>query len=169
MVVTNAPNQHPDVPVPKTVIYEEVFGGTREDMRITAWEKTQELRSGKCTLWDHCFELPGTNLEAEQSILRQRGGGQGDAQAQVGGNDKLEIYDYPGGYAQRFDGMDRGGAPRPAELQKIFEDNERTVKIRMEQEAVAGLAIQGGGNAGSSAPGTSSRWNATSMRTGRIC
>ena len=25
----------------------------RDDARITAWEKQQELRSGKVTLWDH--------------------------------------------------------------------------------------------------------------------
>ena len=46
----------------------------------------------------------------------------------VGGNDKLELYDYPGGYAQRFDGVDPGGGDRPADLQKIFEDNERTAE-----------------------------------------
>jgi hypothetical protein len=30
----------------------------------------------------------------------------------VDGNYQLEIYDYPGGYAQRFNGIDRNGAPR---------------------------------------------------------
>jgi len=63
-----------------------------------------------------------------------------------GGNDKLEVYDYPGEYAQRFDGVDRGGGDRAADLKKIFEDNKRTVDIRMEQETVPGLIIQGSSN-----------------------
>src|SRR5262249_19379933 len=59
---------------------------------------------------------------------------------------QLEIYASPGGFAQRFDGIDRGGAPHPAELQKIFEDNKRTVAIRMQQEALHSLKIQGTSN-----------------------
>ena len=61
----------------------------------------------------------------------------------LGVNQNLEIYDYPGEYAQRFDGVTPGGADRAADLQKIFEDNKRTVAIRMQQEAVGGLVMQG--------------------------
>ena len=64
----------------------------------------------------------------------------------VGGNDKLEIYDYPGDYAQRFDGVDPGGGDSAGDLQKIFEDNKRTVGIRMQQEAVPALVIHGASN-----------------------
>ena len=63
----------------------------------------------------------------------------------VGDNDKLELYDYPGGYAGRFDGVDKRGGDQAAELQKIFEDNTRTVGIRMQEEALAGLLIRGKG------------------------
>jgi type VI secretion system secreted protein VgrG len=38
-------------------------------MRITAWEKSQQLGSGICTLWDHSFELPNKNLEAKRKTL----------------------------------------------------------------------------------------------------
>ena len=69
MVVTDVTGQHPPVPGQSNVIYEEVSRRTRDDMRITAWEKTQELRSGEYTLWDHCFELPGKHLEAKQKTL----------------------------------------------------------------------------------------------------
>jgi type VI secretion system secreted protein VgrG len=60
----------------------------------------------------------------------------------------LEVFDYPGGYAQRFDGIDRNGTERPVEVQKIFEDKERTVALRMQQEAGASLRIHGAGNCG---------------------
>ena len=64
MVVANTPGSHADVPGPTPITFETVAGGTRREARITAWKKRQEVRSGKYTLWDHCFELPGKNLEA---------------------------------------------------------------------------------------------------------
>ena len=126
---------------------------------ILDWEKTQELRSGKYTLWDHCFELPHKHLEAGQDRSRTASrSARSTHKLKVGGNDKLEIYDYPGGYAQRFDGVDPGGGDRPADLQKIFEDNERTVE---HPHAGGGGARpgdpRGERRAGTSSAGTSSR------------
>jgi len=153
MVVTDTPKQHPSVPGQSHVIYEEVLGGVREDLRITVWEKTQELRSGEYTLWDHCFELPGNHLEGKQKTLDSIVVGKVTHKLNVGGNDQLEIYDYPGGYAQRFDGIDHHGAARPEDLQEIFRDKERTVRLRMEQEEAVSLEIGGAGNCGQFVPG----------------
>ena len=55
MVVGDSATVHPDVPGPKKVPYEEVEGGTRDEERVFSWEKTQEVRSGKVTLWAHHF------------------------------------------------------------------------------------------------------------------
>ena len=66
-IVANLPQSHPDV-APATLIYEEMTGGVRKEDRVAVWEKGQELRSGKFTLWDHCFELPHKHLEAEKII-----------------------------------------------------------------------------------------------------
>lgn len=143
MVISDTPLEHPALPGQSDVVYESTRGGTREDMRVITWEKTQELRSGKYTLWDHCFEVPGRHLEAQQATIASVPVGQVIHKLQIGGNDQLEIYDYPGGYAQRFDGVDKGGANRPRELQKIFTDNVRTVEIRMEQEELPALEIRG--------------------------
>ena len=148
MVVTDVPNQHPSVAGQTNVIYEEVAGGVRNDMRIMAWEKTQELRSGEYTLWDHCFELPDNHLEAKEKTIDSVPVGEVTHKLSVGGNDQLEIYDYPGGYAQRFDGIDRNGGARPQDLKNIFADSERTVKVRMEQEEAASLEIGGASNCG---------------------
>jgi hypothetical protein len=72
--------------------------------RIAAWEKGQELRSGKYTLWDHCFDLPVRGGQVIQdSVLA----GQVIHRLTVQSSDKLEVYDYPGYYAQRFDGEDK--------------------------------------------------------------
>lgn len=146
MVVADAPQSHPDLQPAAALIYEDIEGGARDEERVYDWEKVQELRAGKYTLWDHTFELPHKHLEAEQLILESVQTGQVAHKLKVGNNEQLEIYDWPGEYAQRFDGVDRGGGDQAAELQKIFQDNERTVNIRMQQEAAAGLLIQGASN-----------------------
>lgn len=153
MKVTDIPNQHPSVAGQTSVIYDELSGGEREDMRITSWEKTQELRSGEYTLWDHCFELPGKNLEVKEKTIDSVAVGKVTHKLSVGGNDKLEIYDYPGGYAQRFDGIDPSGGNRPQDLKDVFRDSERTTRVRMEQEEIQTLSIEATGNCGNFVPG----------------
>lgn len=148
MVVTDASTQHPYVPGERKIVYQEESGGVRRDVRITSWQKTQELRSVQYTLWDHCFELPGNHLEASEKTVESVRVGKATHKLNVGGEEQLEIYDYPGGYAQRFDGVDALGAPRPNDLQRILEDRDRTVKVRMEQEEVASLEMEGSGDCG---------------------
>jgi type VI secretion system secreted protein VgrG len=148
MVIANTPAGHGDVPISKKVIYDDVRGGTREDPRITDWVKWQEVRSGQVTLWDHCFELPHQHLEAEKKLLDAVPVGKVTHKIQLNGvSDKLEVYDYPGGYAQRFDGIDPGGGDRASDLEKIFQDNKRTAEIRLQQEQAAALQIHGQGTA----------------------
>jgi type VI secretion system secreted protein VgrG len=143
MVVANTPGAHAAIPDPKTLIYDEVEGGGRDEGRITGWEKVQEVRSGKVTLWDHCFELPHEHLEADQKLPDSVQVGGVAHKLSLNGTDKLELYDYPGAYAQRFDGINRGGGEQPAELEKIFQDNRRTARLRIEEEAGGALTIRG--------------------------
>jgi type VI secretion system secreted protein VgrG len=147
MVVTDIPNKHPIVPGQSTAIYEEVEDEFRTDMRVTGWEKIQEIRSGECTLWDHCFEVPANHLVATEKTLVSVPVGKVTHKLNLA-NDALEIYDYPGCYAQRFDGIDPSGGNRPYDIAHIFEDRTRTVRIRMEQEEVRGLLIKGKSDCG---------------------
>ncbi|MGO9600240.1 MAG: type VI secretion system Vgr family protein, partial [Isosphaeraceae bacterium] len=143
MVVADTPMSHPDVPGATTAIYEVVEGGLRNEDRVQTWQKSQEIRSGKYTLRDQCFELPGQNLEAVKPTLDSVQVGTVSHKLKVAGNDKLELYDYPGGYAQRFDGVTPGGGDRASDIQNIFQDNERTVGLRMQQETTPALSITG--------------------------
>ena len=127
---------------PEHLDLRDARGGTRTEDRVHRWEKSQTLRSGRYRLWDSCFELPGKNLESVKPTL---------GSVQVGtvahnlsvGNTNLEIYDYPGGYAQRFDGVTPGGGDRSSDVQNIFPDGTRTVGIRMQEEAAAALLLEG--------------------------
>ena len=138
MVVANTPGSHADVPGPTPITFETVAGGTRREARITAWKKRQEVRSGKYTLWDHCFELPGKNLEAIRGSPQSVQVGTVSHSLSVANNGNLEIYEFPGDYAKRFDGIGGGGGEQAANLQKIFTDDARTAGIRMQEEAARG-------------------------------
>ena len=144
MVVANTAQSHSPLPEESRLLYEDIESGNREEGRVFGWQKSQELRSGKYRLWDHSFELPGKNLEATSGAVDSVPVGKVTHKLKVGGNDKLEVYDFPGEYAQRFDGVEAGGGDRPADLPKIFEDSRRTVGIRMEEETTPGIVVQGG-------------------------
>jgi type VI secretion system secreted protein VgrG len=146
LVLANTPSSHPEIADQSTVIYEELSGGVRTDERVATWEKVQDLRSGKYTLWDHCFELPHKHLEAQSTVMDSVSVGTVTHKLKIAGNDNLEIFEYPGLYAQRFDGVDKSGSPQEFEIQKIFDDNKRSVGIRMQQAEQPMLLIDGAGN-----------------------
>ena len=148
MVVTDAAKSASPGPRTKPMSFTRKCPAAYRKMRVTAWEKSQELRSGEYTLWDHCFELPGNHLEAKEKTIDSVAVGKVTHKLRVGGNEQLEIYDYPGGYAQRFDGVNRSGGARPEDLKHIFEDRDRTVRVRMEQEEAASLEIEGASDCG---------------------
>ena len=153
LVVANTAQSHLDVPGDSKLIYEELEGGTRDEERISAWEKEQNLRSGKYTVWDHNFQLPYKRLEAEKTVIDSVQAGKVAHKLKIAGNEKLEVYEYPGGYASRFDGVDKGGGDSAGNLQKVFEDNKRTAGIRMQQLETPMLEIRGASNYRQMIPG----------------
>ena len=153
MVASDDSMDHPDLAGENRFIYEEVEGGVRDENRIWAWMKRQEIRPGKSLLWDRCFELPHKHLEAEALIMASVPVGKETHKLKVKGVDEMEVYDFPGEYAQRFDGVNKGGGEQAAELEKIFHDNERTVGIRMDEETAPALVIRAKSNVKHLVPG----------------
>jgi len=142
MVLANTPQSHEELPFDHKLCFDEERGGVESlDEIVYAWEKQQILKPGKVTLWDHCFELPHKSLDAQEMVDEDIVVGEVTHKLKLAGNDKLELYDYPGGYAQRFDGIAPAGGERTEDLQKIYEDNQRTTKIRMQQETAGALQI----------------------------
>ena len=137
MVLADTQASFADVSGPTTLVYETIEGGTRTDDRVHRWEKSQVLRSGKYRLWDYCFAKPTTNFEAVQPTVASVAVGTVTHKLKLGATSNLEIYDYPGLYAQRFDGVD---APAAGD---ITTDSTRTVGIRMEEETAASVLVEG--------------------------
>jgi type VI secretion system secreted protein VgrG len=87
----------------------------REDI-VSSWEATQELRPGLFSMRDHNFQKPESLFHVSEPGANP-----------VGGSDKLEIYDYPGEFAQLF-------AEPDARLGEIQTEGEAAVKRRMQAE-----------------------------------
>ncbi len=142
LVVANSSQSHDDLPCDPKLNFDEERGGFEtQDEIIYSWEKQQVLRPGKVTLWDHSFELPHKSLDSQEMVGEDLQIGDVTHKLKIAGNEKLEIFDFPGGYAQRFDGVSPGGGDRAGDLQKIYEDNQRTARIRMQQETVGAIHI----------------------------
>ena len=146
MIVGNSARVHPDVPEPVKCRWRNMENSAPRANHIHEWQKAQEIRSGKFTLWDHCFERPGDNFESKKNTLGSVAVGKVTHKLEVAGNSQMEIYDYPGEFSQRFDGIDKGGGVQAGELGKISPDGTRTVELRMQAETVAALAIHGSSN-----------------------
>ncbi len=128
LVVADTPQAHKDLQSKNKIPFEMVRASITEQWvgSILSWHVDDKVKTGKTTLWDHNFELVGKRLEATEP-----------SRFDIGQNTKLESYDYPGGYAKTFDGVDRGGGEQSGELNKVFQDNKRTAKIRQQELDVA--------------------------------
>ena len=131
------------MPCKPAVEYEVDKDESVRHARVHGWRKRQELKTGKVTLWDYSFQLPNNHLNATKAITGTATAGTVTHKQALPENQSLEAYDFPGGYAKRFDGVDQSGGEQASNLQKIFQDNTRTAGIRMEAEAAGSLTIEG--------------------------
>src|SRR5262249_19431152 len=119
-----------------------------------SWRKRQRLGPARVTLRDHTFEIPHDPLEASAAIPPSVAVGRVTHRLQVGGNQDLELYHWPGEYARPFDGVDRKGTRLGQKaLGQISPDGRRTAEVRIGREAVEALAIEGDGAYRHLAPG----------------
>src|SRR5262249_37137730 len=90
---------------------------------VTSWEHQYEFCPGKYAQTDYNFEAPATSLMTNATSL-----------VKLAGNDKLEIYDYPGLYAKKADG-------------------DAATKVRMEEEEAAYDVVSGASTCRTFTPG----------------
>jgi type VI secretion system secreted protein VgrG len=136
LVLADSPQVYQPCPGQPTAIFEPEGGiGEREDT-VNSWVVEQELHSGKVTNRDYHFEMPSKPLEFSETT-----------RFSVAQNDKLEIYDYPGGYAEKFN--------KPGErLDKVEPEGRQMVEIQMEEQETPHLLHQGSSDCRAFAAGT---------------
>ena len=133
MIVANKPESHRVCPSRSKLPFHLVVGSEEGWIAsVFGWNVVNQLRTGKYTVWDHHFQLPTSHLDAEQL-----------SRFDIGGNQNLEHYDFPGEYAQRFDGIDKGSGDQKSELDKVFEDRRRVAEIRQQEIDVGYKTIKG--------------------------
>src|SRR5829696_965352 len=122
IVFGDSPQAHPDCPgISEIPFFVEI--GDPDDFvsSVNTFLADYRLQSGKVTLWDYNFQLPTNRLVNELTTALS-----------YGDNHKLEIDDYPGGYARKYGGISSSGGDQAGELNKIFADGRATTKDVLE-------------------------------------
>ena len=124
LILADKPQVHKNCPVQHKVRFNYTPGSTfqKEDI-VESWGAEQELRPGKYALTDYNFQTPNTSLMANVQTV-----------AEIGGNTKYEIYDYPGIHINKSEG-------------------DNLTKVRMEEEEASHHLVTGSGNCRSFASG----------------
>jgi type VI secretion system secreted protein VgrG len=143
MILGDTSAAHQDVPGATKALLETVTGGKKPEDRIVEWVKRQEVRSSKVLLRDHSLELTGKTLDSKADIKGTVSVGASSHKIDVVAG--LELYDYPGEFAQRFDGISPGGGEQKSKVDDIVPDGKRTAELRAAQDAAQFLLIQGAG------------------------
>jgi type VI secretion system secreted protein VgrG len=127
LILADAPEDQKPCPTQSSVRYLPAGGYGERENCVLQWQLAQELHSGKYSLRDFNFQIDTqtSNLEVSESTVNK-----------VGGNDKYEMYDYPGRYAQRFN------EPKKR-LDQIRKEGEKFVRLRMEEEETPYVVANG--------------------------
>jgi len=123
LVLFDSPSGNPVCPGQADAIYASTSESGKHEGEIQSWFAERELGPGAFALCDYNFESPSENLGVNT--------GSSDP---IGGNEVLEIYDYPGEYCELGAG-------------------EQLVKLRMEAEEAASVTVRGAGDCTAFGPG----------------
>ncbi len=92
---------------------------------VKIWREQEELQAGKSALRDYHFQMPSKSLEVTNPSI-----------VQIGNNGALELFDYPGFYAQRFN--------KPGQrLGEVEPEGRQLVEIRMQEKEARHRTIRG--------------------------
>lgn len=91
MVLADAPSCHSNLPSQSSFKYSPATGVAPLEDTIRTWAVEESIHTGKWTMWDYHHEMPTSNLESTDTSTTVADEGK-----------KFEIYDYPGGYAKKF-------------------------------------------------------------------
>ena len=100
----------------------------------------------KVVLWDSHFQNFNKPFVGEpQTTYNSVASGEISHDLTVG-SAKMELYDWPGEFTQRFDGITPSNTEKADEVNKAFPDANRTAQIRYEQEIADAIVIHGSGD-----------------------
>jgi len=95
MMLADSSSVHQPCPGQESAGFNLEFGGLDAGDVVNSWSIGQELRSGQCSLTDYNFTTSESDLSASESTIYS-----------VGGNDGMELFDYPGLHGTASDGQE---------------------------------------------------------------
>jgi type VI secretion system secreted protein VgrG len=113
LVLGDSPSANKPCAAQSSARYAPSSGALPTEDLITACQVDQELRPGKYALTDYNFETPSTSLAASVASV-----------VEVGGNERFEVYDYPGEYEKKGQG-------------------DGLVKLRIQEEEATNFVLSG--------------------------
>ena len=135
LVLMDSSAHAPPIPAPTKINYGGDTQVSHNENRISTWHKQQTLTASKRSLRDYTMHKPKYWWEVERPVVDSVSAGQVEHKLRVAPNQDLEIYNFPGEYAQRFDGVNHTSG-----------DRDRTANVRADEEALSSLHIQGKSN-----------------------
>ncbi len=102
MVLADATSQYKPMPNLASMKYSPVTGLEATEDTIRSWRMEEEMHPGKWTYRDFHHEAPTNPFESSDPSTDVASEGQ-----------KFEVYDYPGGYAKKFNKVGSSGKVRP--------------------------------------------------------
>jgi type VI secretion system secreted protein VgrG len=146
LVIADNPRGHDPVPVEVTLKFQDGSLDVPAEGRVTRWEKGQELRTGVVELTDHHFQFPaGQRLRITAFPADSAEAGAVTHPMTLAKTGEMAIVDHPGGYAHWRDGVAQGGGERSADLEQVFQDNDRIASVRQEAEQARAIEIDADG------------------------
>ncbi len=100
LVIADTPSAHSGIPGETRLRYDGLAGGGRDEERISGWQKTQEIGSGKYSLRDYDYLAPNQSVKADRTVLPTVQAGKIAHKLELPVNADLEVYDYPAGIAR---------------------------------------------------------------------
>ena len=173
LVLTDNPAGFVEVPNIESIAYQAERRSIREPAHIWDWVKTQEVLAGLHSLSDYHFELPTSRLAAQATVLDRLDVGRASHPLlfphRVDNVETLEVFDFPAGYAHRFDAIDGEGGARGKEIEKLHDDSRRVAKLSRRRRRRGACSARGPVPAPASCRATFSSWTVTSMPTTATC
>jgi len=127
MVLADATSQYKPTPNNSSMKYSPITGLEATEDTIRSWRVEEEMHPGKWTLRDFHHEAPTNPFEVSNPSIDV---------ASAGAN--LEIYDYPGDYAKKFNKVGSSGGVRP--------EGDKLSRLGMEKEETHHTVSSGSSN-----------------------
>ncbi len=124
MVLADAPSQNKSTPTVSSFKYSPITGMEDTEDTIRTWRVEEQIHTGKVTFRDFDHESPTSHYEVSTP-----------SESVAAEGAKFELYDYPGGYAKKYNKADSAS--------KVQTEGEKLNRDAVEREETFEISITG--------------------------